>query len=773
MSLKIRQIPIAACILFIIVLVAALLVPVWHSFPIVAFSSTSVFLEEYNSRAYNGEEACVKMNFHVPENILAETVVLRIFSENTPLFFEEFDAVGKDFEKIVCFSTAALSTGDNRIEVLAFGKNLFFHLEKIDRAKPFAKDALLENVLLEDGVVNFSVKDFDTGFVRPVEIMVNGELDHTVYPFEEEQFFSEKIKMHPGQNTVSLSLGGKTTEKSFEKQAIPSIPFPLGLVLIVFAMVVFACGLFPERGFFEKTALSMAISFALIIVLVFSLNYLGVLNFYSVAGCFIAIVLAVLLFFRKNIKKEFLKKRAAEITPLIAVAVCLFLLVPVIFHIFSFTEVTYWNKFYERQSALIVAQDSVPVWDELAYLGRTYSFAPGYFMLESGIIWITGLEDQGIYASMLVMSNAFLLVSLFFLGKSLKIENKRIALFSLLAAMSGFLLSAMCYSPRHVFSFSFFVIALALLCNKRKSIMVGFFLAIAAFIQFPLLIFFPLFYAIIAKKVDWKRLTKTFGFALVFTLIFMIPNLLLYGLPFQASPEEWGYLIDYNAYYWFIDIVAILAFFLLFTFVDIVKKRACNDFYSKKLLAGFILGTLIQLFIIYRWNILTTTTLALLIAVAFPKNALKGPLAERLTAFLIIVTFGFLLFGMSYLNVHEIVTTPVSFIEQRTSTDSRVLADPMFGHDITSVAERAALADLRVEYADEEKLLDAYDFLETKDYSILKKYGITHVFNQVDYIHRQAIGGKPKYGIIEFYPLDKVYSNGFIFVHRVMPGEKN
>ncbi len=773
MSLKIRQIPIAACILFIIVLVAALLVPVWHSFPIVAFSSTSIFLDEYNSTAYNGEEACVKINFHVPENILAETVVLRIFSENTPLFFEEFDAVGKDFEKTVCFSTAALSTGDNRIEVLAFGKNLFFHLEKIDGAKPFAKDTLLENVLLEDGVVNFSVKDFDTGFVRPVEIMVNGELDHAVYPFEEGQFFSEKIKMETGQNIVSLSFGGKTVEKSFEKQAIPSIPFPLGLVLIVFAMVVFACGLFPERGFFEKAALSMAIAFALIIVLVFSLNYLGVLNFYSVAGCFTAIVFAVLLLFRKNIKKEVLKKKAVEITPLIAAAVCLFLLVPVVFHVFSFTEVTYWNKFYERQSALIVAQESVPVWDELAYLGRTYSFAPGYFMLESGISWITGLEDQGIYTAMLVMSNAFLLVSLFFLGKSLKIENKRIALFSLLAAMSGFLLSAMCYSPRHVFSFSFFIIALALLCSKRKSIMVGFFLAITAFIQFPLLIFFPLFYAIIAKKVDWKRLAKTFGFALVFTLIFMIPNLLLYGLPFQANPEEWGYLIDYNAYYWFIDIIAILAFFLVFTFVDIIKRRTCNDFYSKKLLVGFILGTLIQLFVIYRWNILTTTTLALLIAVAFPKNALKGPIAERLTAFLIIAAFGFLFFGMSYLNVHEIVTTPVSFIEQRTSTDSRVLADPMFGHGITSVAERSVLADLRVEYADEEKLLDAYDFLETKDYSVLEKYGITHVFNQVDYIHRQAIGGKPKYGIIEFYPLDKVYSNGFIFVHRVMPGEKN
>jgi len=244
----------------------------------------------------------------------------------------------------------------------------------------------------------------------------------------------------------------------------------------------------------------------------------------------------------------------------------------------------------------------------------------------------------------------------------------------------------------------------------------------------------------------------------------MLPNLLLYGLPFQASPEDWGYLINYSLYYWFIDIVAILAFFVLFSLVDLFKGKAGKSFYSKKLLAGFILGTLIQLFVIYRWNILTTTTLALLIVVLFPEKV--SDTVERLFAILAILAFGFLLFGMSYLNVHEIVTTPVSFIGDYTSSNARILSDPMFGHDVTSVANRPVLADLRVEYADSEKLLDAYNFLETRDYSVLKKYGITHTMSQVDYIHRQAIGGKPKYGIIEFRELDKIYSNGFIFVHR-------
>ncbi|MFA4855255.1 MAG: hypothetical protein WC634_01535 [archaeon] len=766
MDLKVLPLPALSAAIFIAIIAAVLLVPFWHALPIMAFSSTSVFLEEYPVKAFNGEEACAKINFHVPDNILVETVQLRVLSQDIPLFFEEFTPAEKDFSKEACFSTSALKAGDNRIEVLAMGKNLFFHLEKLDGAKPFAEEASIEGISLGQGTVTFTVKNFDPAFVLPVKISVNGKVDHLVYPESQTQGFEEKIKMEPGRNTVEISLNGKTVSTIFENQALPSMPFPFGAALFALSFFAFACCLFPKSGIVEKAALGMATSFVVLIALVFLLNYLGALNFYSIAGCFTAIVALTLVVFRQRLKGIFSKKETVTITPLVALAACLFLLAPIFFQVFSCTDITYWNKFYERQSALIMEQNSIPVWDGLAYLGRTYSFAPGYFLLEAGTGWVSGLQGQGLFAAMFVLSNAFLFFALFYLGRALELSDKRIAMFALFAAMSGFLLSAMTYSPRHVFSFGFFILALAFMCRRGNPAITGIFLGIMAFIQFPLLIFFPLFYLIIAKKIEWKRLAFSFAFGALFTLLLMIPNLLLYGLPFQASPEDWGYLIDYNAYYWFIDIVALLVFFVLFTLVDIAKKGACRDFYSRKLLFGFVLGTLIQLFIIYRWNILTTTNLALLIAVAFPEKALKEPIVERILTILGLVAFGFLLYGMSYLNVHEIVTTPVSFIADYTSTDARILADPMFGHDLTSVAGRSVLADLRVEYADEEKLMDAYKFLETKDYGILEKYGIDYVFNQVDYIHRQAIGGKPKYGIIEFYALDKVYSNGFIFVHR-------
>jgi len=287
-----------------------------------------------------------------------------------------------------------------------------------------------------------------------------------------------------------------------------------------------------------------------------------------------------------------------------------------------------------------------------------------------------------------------------------------------------------------------------------------------AFIQTPLLLFFPFFYLIAAREIKLGRMLKAVLAAALLTLLLMLPNLLLYGIPFQANAEEWGYLINYSLYYWFIDIVAILVFFVFFSLVDVFRREAGKDRYSRKLFLGFLLGTFIQLAVVYRWNILTTTTLAMLVVVLLPEKKLSQGFSERALALLALTGFGFLLFGMSYLNVHEIVTTPVSFIAENTSTSSRVLSDPMFGHNISSTAERPVLADLRVEYADEEKLADAYRFLEERDYQLIEKYSIDYTFSQVDYIHKQAIGGKPKYGIIEFPAMDKIYSNGFIFIHR-------
>lgn len=767
MPLKISLEAKAVLAVFIALVSAALIVQFWHAMPFVVFSSTSVFLQEYPVQAFDGGQSCILLRYHIPENLVVKSIDIRVFSGGNQLFFERFDAEEKDLLKEACFDSARLPTGRSRVEVLSLGNSLFFNIERLSGQRPPKPIPQISILGLEDGLVMFEVKGFDTTRIAPVEIVVNGSFDHAVFPQQESQVFEEKVEMGQGPNTVEVSFGGESASEVFNKEPTKALPFPLGIALISFSFFAFGCFLFPKKGFVERLALGIALTLVILAVLVFALNYLGALNFYTVTGLFLACIVAALLAGRKTLAQTFSKQSIRQVSPLIGVAIALFFVVPIFFNVFSFTDITYWNKFYEGQTGLILEANAIPTWDELSYFGRTYSFSPGYFVMEAGVSFITGLQGTELYALMLSLSNIFFLFALFYLGRALKLSDRKTALFVMFTAMSSFLLSALVYSPRHVLSFTFFVMALAMLIRQDKAWVTGLFLAVMAFIQFPLLIFFPLFYAIIAREVKFKRMAKAFIAGLAITALIMVPNLVLYGLPFQASPDDWGYLINYNLYYWFLDVAAILVFFVLFSLVDVAKGESGKDFYSRKLFAGFILGTLIQLFVIYRWNILTTTTLALLIVALFPEKYLKSGVTERMLSIIALVAFGFLLLGMSYLNVQEVVTTPDSFIAGYTSTSSRILSDPMFGHNVTSVAGRPVLADLRVEYADQEKLEDAYTFLESRDYSILEKYGIDYTLNQVDYIHRQAIGGQPKYGIIEFPPLDKIYSNGFLFIHRV------
>jgi len=477
--------------------------------PAVAFSAKSIFLEEYPVKVFSEEKACPKLHFHIPENILVEEIDLRIFSGAKPLFSERFSPESRDFVKEACFSTEGLAYGQNKIEILSMANSLFFSLEKSDKQKPGIGPPLIGQINASPGKLSFEVKNFDTSLYKPIKIFVNGSFDHAVYPESQEQSFQEAIETGPGKNIVTISFNGKTLSKEFEQAQAPSIPFPLGIAVLVLGIFAFG-SIIPKKGFVEKTALGMALAFALIITLVFFLNYLGILGFYSVAGIFTGLAVLVLFLCRKNLGQSFSRINPKKASPIIAIAIALFFLVPVAFHAFSFTDVTYWNKFYERQSALIVEANAIPVWDSLSYFGRSYSFAPGYFLLEAGISWISGLQAINLFAAMLCLANIFLFFALFHLAKALELTDKKAALFSLFAAMSGFLLSAMSYSPRHVFSFALFIVALAFILKSNRPAITGLLLAAMAFIQFPLLLFFPVFYLIIARKPHLKRMLKAF-----------------------------------------------------------------------------------------------------------------------------------------------------------------------------------------------------------------------------------------------------------------------
>ena len=95
------------------------------------------------------------------------------------------------------------------------------------------------------------------------------------------------------------------------------------------------------------------------------------------------------------------------------------------------------------------------------------------------------------------------------------------------------------------------------------------------------------------------------------------------------------------------------------------------------------------------------------------------------------------------------------------------MIDPLYGHSITFFTERKVLADLAVEYAPEEKILDSFKFLEEKDYSILDKYDIRWTFNEAYFVNKHAIDHKLLDREVEFEELDKVFTNGTMNIHWV------
>jgi len=739
----------------------------WHSAPAVISGNTGIALIEYPQKAYADENACFTMEFLFSSNNLQTSV--HVEAKSSQILVSETEAVkqGKNsMQKTYCFSSEKLEDGNNLVEITAVSTNIFFHVKKESFARPLTQEPVLEINSIEKDTINFSVSGFDAGRIEPIQIFVNGKLDHRVFPKKKEQAFSEKISLAQGANNIEIRLGSVSKTENTQFLGQNSMPIFLGIPLLIIAFAVFAFFVFSRHNFFEKFALSFASVFALAILLGFIFGYLKLLNIFSFLFSFIAVLLILAFYFRKNFSQSFESLNFRHANIIFVLAILFFFTVPLFFQFFTSTHITYWNGFYERSSAAISQNFEIPTEDSLSYFGRGFSAVPGYFFLNAGISWITGLSSVHIYALLLLLSGVFFFLAGMFFASSLNLSKNKSALFMLFICLEGFFVSAIGYSPRHVLAFGFFLLGLALLIKHKNWVISSFFLGIMAFIQAPLLVFFPVFYLIVSPKIEWKKLVKTIiGAGIIFGILFL-PNILQYGMLSQAQSQEWGYLINYSPYYLFIDIVALLVFFVLFFAPEFARKTLPLTSHNKKLLLGFAFGLILQLTVIYRWNILTTVNLALLIAIFFPDKSLLDRVAARLLAIILLISFGFMLYSMTFVNVHELVLQPMDFLKENSSTNSRILSDPMYGHSVAFIAQRPVLADLQVEYADEQKLLDAYAFLEEKDYGVIPKYDIDYTVNQVDFVHRRAIGEQRVYGIIEFKKFDKIFSNGFIFIHR-------
>ncbi len=583
---------------------------------------------------------------------------------------------------------------------------------------------------------------------------------------------SSKIDIHAGTSRLFFHLEKGAEEKRIElsaagQKAQTSNFNPLGILLIVFSVAIFALFVFSSRNLLEKSALSLAFGIILVMAVAFALSLFSAFNEFNFAIAFLIVNAAIALAFMKNRKLNYGKLNWKNLYALEVLAIIFIIAGALFFNVFTQNHLSYWTAFYERESELIASAHGIPLTDPLSYLGeKPFGFMSGYFFINSGFSFITGLQGIGNFALLSAFAKIFFLISALFFFSALGFSrNKRILAF-ILACFAAFMLADIMFNTRHVFSYALFLLGIGMLIKNKGFAIPGLLIGFAAFVQMPLLIVFPFAYWLICNKPQIRQIAKSFAVACILALALFLPILLNAGLPFQARPEKWGYLTGMPLYGILVDLLALIVFFLIFFAPDAMKKQLALNAYSKKLALAVVLGVLIEIFISYRFNIITAILFAALLAELFPEKILNEKFTQRALIALFAVGFAAALFAIAGFSAPVQATGAANFLAEFTAQDSKVLSDQQLGHTITYFGKRKVLADLAVEYASQEKLDDAARFLRTKDYSILEKYGIDYVFAPAKWLNETVIETRYLGEPLEFGELDKIYANEEFFIHR-------
>lgn len=751
-------------LLLVFLFLAVSIQPLWHTqkfYPPI-FIGTS--LESFDKIVEEGQVVCFSYKVFTREATEKKEILLSAITNDKVVLEKNFILEKDPIFGEGCFSSDNLVLGENKIDVFIDRTKLFFNVKKIENfleKKPPKLDLLDASA----SAISFSLEQGELRRVEPINIFVNGELYKKIFSLKEKEAFSISPELKEGENKIVISYQGQQLNTTVFKEPVFKMNFVIGIILLLMSVFVFGLFVFVNGGFVERLSLSFGAIFSIIIVLIFGLNYAVLLSNVSFAVSFIFIVLAIGIAFRKNYKPLKNGFSFSKISSIEVFAFIVFVSIVLLFNIFSFNYMSYWTPYYERQTEAILAQESIPIVDEFSYLGKGYTFIPGYFLLEAGLSWLTGLRGPQLIGLGIALSNLLFILALFYMGKGYGFSTKKNALFYGFLVFSAFILTFFVLSPRHTFAFAFFILALAVLLNKKNFWVSGVFLAISGFIQGPMLLAFPLFYLFYSKKVEWKYFIKALLVGTVLFTFLFLPNILLYGTLTQAQSSSWGYLINVTPLGLYGDIGPMIIFFLLFFAIDLFKEGFKFDGFTKKLTIVFFIGIAFQIFVSYRWNIFVALGLAILLVKLFPENFFKNLHAERILAILALIYFGMVFTGMFLNTANDLTLQPMSFLSEHSSSNDVVLTDPLFGHSITYYTRTKVVADLAVEYVDEKKLEDSFLFLKNKDYLILEKYNVKFIVNQSDLINEKAHSNERLVSPLEFEKLDKIYSNEFMYIH--------
>ncbi len=399
------------------------------------------------------------------------------------------------------------------------------------------------------------------------------------------------------------------------------------------------------------------------------------------------------------------------------------------------TQNTLWNVYYERQVRETFYSDEIPKYDELSYMGRPMTYLPGYFAAKSLFLWLMGL-DYGSIGNWLFETfiNISFVLGMIFLGKTLGLKGLRLIIFVLFLVATTFIFTLMSAHLLHVLSLALLTFSLGFAFSKIKyrEFIVGILLGASTIVHAFSIIAFPIIYGVIKlkdikdSKEFWRELERGFIIILIALSILIIlysPILENYGKLTEALPQKWGWLLHWGYQYIYDE------YFLLAP-VLILSSIAGLFFRKTRYLSLFIIIGLISLFTItFRVNIIVSILGGFLVATLFDNKKV-----QLLLILLIILNFSILIYRLGgyitpcvdgYIN-SECLTA----IKELRNMPNGVLEDPLLGHATTFIAGKPVLADLYVEYANEQQLIDAINFSENNNLSIAEKWNITTILTK-------------------------------------------
>jgi len=586
------------------------------------------------------------------------------------------------------------------------------------------------------------------GGYKTVDISLN---DKTIrspqyfFPSGEHNFtIKEDFLVSSGTYDLKVSLDAVTASKTFSVKKNVHISDYLVLSYILFI------AFYLKRKLKIETVYTALILFSLLFLLL-PLNFQTSRNFGI--EFLTPLILLITLLLLPQLKLE-LPKLGTAVKQAIIIAI-LFTLIVAFLRYFIGDQATV-SPYFLRHAQTSYLYDSIDYYDDLSYLGRSFSYpAKLFFMFISSLSNITTLDPLKLIPLTHPLLLFLYIVTLYLIFSQYKNPRQKIT-GTLIIATQFFLFMNTATSILHLFAYLLLNLGVLFFLTRNKILSV---LTLSTAISaHPINIIYFVGLAYATSKFDLtiiKRLIPLVILAGMVSLVFYIPHLLKYGAPYEIAAKEWGYLISFG-----LD-GALYAF--QFSFLLIIPTIAKGVFEKKFRLATlfFLLSLVLFLFFSYRFHVVTVGIFAFLLVMIF-ENHLKNraiffvfvllPVASLLTIALLYSGFTS---WCSYGVINENCIKPMNFINQFTSSQDSVAINTWLGHVETHYGQRKVLADFYVEYADSEKLEVQERFYKNLDIGALDKFGINLAVLD-DWEHERDIEN-----------VDKIYDNGFFHVFRI------